>query len=98
MEKNKTKGCSLCKKELTLDRFYTYTATGKPWAYCKSCHYEKFTKPLKEKWDEKNPDRRKQIANKAQKKWIKNNPEKWAAIQRRSYLKKKQQQNGNQNM
>lgn len=98
MEKQETKQCSLCKQDLTLDTFYTYPKTGRPWAYCKKCHYQKFTKPLKLKWDEKNPERKKEINKKAGKKWVKNNPDKWAAVQRRHYLKKKQQQNGNTNM
>ena len=97
MEENKTKVCSLCKEEHTLDRYYKYK-TGKLWAYCKTCHYEKFTKKIKYKWDEENPERRKEIQKKAQKRWIENNRDRWNEIQRKSWRKRKDKENGNKDM
>ena len=96
MEKE-TKECSLCKQELTLDRFYKYK-TERPWAYCKTCHYEKFTKARKYRWDEENPERRKEIQKKASKKWVENNRDKWNEIQRRYQKKRRDRQDGNQGM
>ena len=97
MTKEETKVCSLCKEEKGVEKFYTYKS-GNPWAYCRTCHYEKFTKKTKYAWDEKNPERRKEIQKTAQKRWVENNRGRWNEIQRKSYRKRKQRENGNKNM
>ena len=89
--------CSLCKQEKAFTEYYKYK-TGKPWAYCRSCHYEKFTKARKYAWDQENPERRKEIQSKAQKKWIKKNRERWNELQRESYKRRKAKQDGNKDM
>lgn len=97
MTKEETKVCSLCKEEKGIEKFYTYKS-GNPWAYCKSCHYEKFTKKTKYAWDEQNPERRKELGRKHAKAWLEKNREKYNEYQRNWYKKKKQQQDGIEGM
>ena len=46
------KTCKLCAETKSLEDFYRYSTTGKPYAACKPCHLARTTKRAKE-----NPDR-----------------------------------------
>lgn len=98
MEENKTKKCSLCEQELSLERFYTYTKSGNPWAYCRTCHYEKYTKKTKYAWDAKNPERKKELDRKHSRAWVEKNRERYNENMRNWYKKRNEQKNGNKNM
>ena len=94
MEEGK-KICSLCEQQLTYDKFYTYKKYGTLWAYCKKCHYEKYTKRLKKTWDKQNPERLKEINKKASLKWVAKNKQKINAYNRERYKQAKiDKQNG----
>ena len=55
----KTKACSICKEEKSIDEFYSYALkNGSMWhqTYCKKCNSRKT-----DEWNAKNPERRKEI-------------------------------------
>lgn len=72
-----TKVCSKCNKEKDLDLYYTYKKSGNTWPYCKKCHYEVYTKPLRYKWVKEHPEEEKAFNKKASQTWKKNNPTKY---------------------
>lgn len=88
--KNKTKTCTLCEQELPVERFYTYKKTGLPWAYCRTCHYERYTKERKKKWDQDNPDRARDINSRAAKNWQRKNKDRVKANQQKWYKKNRE--------
>lgn len=88
--KKQTKRCTLCEQELPVERFYTYKKTGFPWAYCKTCHYERYTKETKKQWDKENPDRAREINSKAAKNWQRKNKDRVKANHQKWYRKNRE--------